>query len=102
VTLGPPTLLNVDSISATNVRWTGRAGTVANSYFAQVRAHGDPVQAVLTAIEGDGDDAAMTVELAEPIRGVAPGQSLVIYDGQRVVGSGTISSTGSLSRASPR
>ncbi|NQU36143.1 MAG: tRNA 2-thiouridine(34) synthase MnmA [Actinobacteria bacterium] len=102
VTLGPPTLLNVDSISATNVRWTGQPGTVSGRYLAQVRAHGNAVPAVLTEVVGHGDDAIMTVELAESIRGVAPGQSLVIYDGQRVVGSGTICRTGSLSGATRR
>jgi tRNA-specific 2-thiouridylase len=98
VTLGPPTLLNVDTMTATNVRWTGRSGVVGGDYLAQVRAHGEPVHAVLTSVDGQGEDAAITVELVESIRGVAPGQSLVIYDGDRVVGSGTIDSTGSRRR----
>ncbi len=29
----------------------------------------------------------------EPVRGVAPGQAIVLYDGTRVVGSATIAST---------
>ncbi|MCZ9346632.1 tRNA 2-thiouridine(34) synthase MnmA, partial [Streptomyces sp. TRM76130] len=29
----------------------------------------------------------------EPVRGVAPGQAIVLYDGSRVVGSATIAST---------
>jgi tRNA-specific 2-thiouridylase len=32
----------------------------------------------------------LRVRLDEPTRGVAPGQSVVLYDGTRVVGSGTI------------
>ncbi|HEX5568331.1 MAG TPA: aminomethyltransferase beta-barrel domain-containing protein, partial [Streptomyces sp.] len=29
----------------------------------------------------------------EPVRGVAPGQAIVLYDGTRVVGSATIATT---------
>ena len=36
----------------------------------------------------------MHVRLAERTRGVATGQSVVLYDGTRVVGSGTITATG--------
>ena len=54
---------------------------------AQVRAHGEEVPATAWA---DGDDA-VRVALDERIRGVAPGQSVVLYEGTRVVGSATIS-----------
>jgi tRNA-specific 2-thiouridylase len=33
------------------------------------------------------------VELVEPLRGVAPGQAVVLYDGDAVIGSATIAST---------
>ena len=52
----------------------------------QVRAHGAPVAAVLSRADGDG----LSVRLAEPLRGVAAGQSLVVYDGTRVVGQATV------------
>ena len=48
---------------------------------------------------GDGEIATtaghqgVTVFLDELVRGVAPGQSVVLYDGTRVVGSATITST---------
>ncbi len=35
-------------------------------------------------------DGALEVTFAEPVRGVAPGQAIVLYDGTRVVGSATI------------
>ena len=41
----------------------------------------------------DGVDAVRVV-LDERLRGVAPGQSVVLYEGTRVVGSATISGTG--------
>ena len=36
---------------------------------------------------------ALTVRLAEPQAGIAPGQAVVLYDGTRVVGSATIERT---------
>ncbi|OBI47290.1 tRNA 2-thiouridine(34) synthase MnmA [Mycobacterium kyorinense] len=55
----------------------------------QVRAHGDTVDAV-AAVAGDRLD----VNLRAPLRGVAPGQTLVLYrrdpDGDEVIGSATI------------
>ncbi|HCA85648.1 MAG TPA: tRNA 2-thiouridine(34) synthase MnmA, partial [Streptomyces sp.] len=35
----------------------------------------------------------LRVALTEPVRGVAPGQAIVLYDGTRVVGSATIATT---------
>ena len=53
-----------------------------------VRAHGEEFPATAWA---DGD--RVEVRLDERIRGVAPGQSVVLYDGTRVVGSATISAS---------
>jgi tRNA-specific 2-thiouridylase len=55
---------------------------------AQYRAHGTPVPA---AARWDG--ATLAVRFADAQRGVAPGQSIVLYDGTRVVGSATIDRT---------
>jgi tRNA-uridine 2-sulfurtransferase len=56
---------------------------------AQVRAHGEAVDAVA---ELAGDE--LVVRLHTPLRGVAPGQTLVLYrpdaDGDEVIGSATI------------
>jgi tRNA-specific 2-thiouridylase len=52
-----------------------------------VRAHGEEVPAQAWA---DGDH--VEVRLAERLRGVAPGQSVVLYEGTRVMGSATITS----------
>ena len=60
---------------------------------AQVRAHGAELPA--TAYPGVGPDGspALEVVLDQPLRGVAPGQSVVLYAGTRVVGSATIRAT---------
>ena len=34
------------------------------------------------------------IELAEPVRGAAPGQGVVLYDGDRVLGCGRLVATG--------
>jgi tRNA-specific 2-thiouridylase len=52
---------------------------------AQVRAHGEPVPARASVAED-----RVRVELLTPVRGVARGQAVVLYDGTRVVGSATI------------
>ena len=54
----------------------------------QIRAHADPVPAVLSR---RGDELVAIPE--NPLRGVAPGQSCVIYLGTRVVGQFTIDRT---------
>lgn len=53
---------------------------------AQIRAHGEATPGhVVEASDGD-----VTVELDSAIRGVAPGQTLVLYSGDRVLASATL------------
>jgi tRNA-specific 2-thiouridylase len=58
----------------------------------QVRAHGETASAIVELI---GDE--LDVRLRTPLRGVAPGQTLVLYradpDGDEVLGSATIAAT---------
>ncbi len=50
---------------------------------AQVRAHGDPVPAIArvesVADESGVERAQIVVTLTDPLRGVAPGQTVVLY-----------------------
>ncbi len=87
VTVGPETLLSVSTLYGDEVVWLAPDVTAhePTPCFAQVRAHGVPVSA---SVVRDGD--RMVVELDEPMRGVAFGQSLVVYDGTRVLGQATI------------
>jgi len=85
VTVGPAPALSVRSLTGLAPRWCGPAPAGTLRCLAQVRAHGEPVPAVAqTAGE------ALHVALDEPLRGVAPGQSVVLYVDSRVVGSATI------------
>ncbi|MEE1649750.1 tRNA 2-thiouridine(34) synthase MnmA [Brachybacterium sp. J144] len=59
---------------------------VGRSVRAQIRAHGEATPA--TVLECDG--RRVRVALERPIRGVAPGQTLVLYDGDRVLAAATL------------
>ena len=62
----------------------GGAGRVCR---AQVRAHAAPVPCRATY-----DGTRLTAVLGEPVSGVAAGQGLVLYDGDRVLAAGRIAS----------
>ncbi|MHB8554247.1 MAG: tRNA 2-thiouridine(34) synthase MnmA [Candidatus Dormibacteria bacterium] len=64
----------------------GSTVTGAIAGQAQLRAHGRPV----VAVWHPRGTAAARVAFAEPQVGVAPGQSLVLYDGDRVVAGGEV------------
>jgi tRNA-uridine 2-sulfurtransferase len=56
--------------------------------FAQIRAHGAPLPASYSYTDG-----YLEAQLDEPLLGLATGQAVVIYDGDRVVASATICET---------
>ncbi len=59
------------------------------TYTAQLRAHGGECEVTAELVDG----SELHVAFTEPVRGVAPGQAVVLYDGTRVVGSATIATT---------
>ena len=90
VTVGPGELLDADEITAQRVVWT--AGTPAGERIdcaVQLRAHG-MVSAATVTVDGD----TVRARLAGAQRGVAAGQALVMYDGDAVLGSATITAAG--------
>jgi tRNA-specific 2-thiouridylase len=56
--------------------------------FAQIRAHGSALPCTYRVTE-----SSIQATLDQPLLGLAAGQGLVIYDGDRVVGSATVSDT---------
>ena len=88
VVVGPAALLSVDEITAGDVVWLADETSLAE-VTVQVRAHGDPVPASV-----DLDGAALVARLSSPLRGIAAGQSIVVYSGTRVLGQGSIESAG--------
>jgi tRNA-specific 2-thiouridylase len=93
VTVGPGELLDVAGVTGDRPVWTlGRPPAAAFDCLAQLRAHG----AVAPASVAVGADR-VEVELHAPVRGVAAGQAVVLYDGDAVLGSATVVSTRSAS-----
>ena len=88
VTVGPADHLDVRALVGERAVWSGPRPDVPTECLAQVRAHGDPVPATARC-----DGAAVVVDLHQPLRGVAPGQAVVLYDGPAVIGSATIAAT---------
>ncbi|HUN37469.1 MAG TPA: aminomethyltransferase beta-barrel domain-containing protein, partial [Trebonia sp.] len=72
--------------------WTGRSAPAEPiECLVQLRAHGE-----IHPCRAWPDDGTLKISLLEPARGVAAGQAAVLYDGDTVLGSGTIASTAAL------
>lgn len=91
VVVGAAELLTVGSLEGERAVWfdaaAGHGREVACA--VQVRAHGTPVPARGRALP----DGGLRVDLEGTLRGLAPGQSVVLYDGTRVLGHATVRST---------
>ena len=86
VVVGPRARLEATRVAATRPVWT--SGTAPADRFecaVQLRAHGMTSPAVVTI-----DGSTVTADLDVPQTGVAAGQALVMYDGDVVLGSATI------------
>ncbi|MFW0168793.1 tRNA 2-thiouridine(34) synthase MnmA [Rothia sp. P4278] len=123
VIVGGKDLLEIDEIRGIRETWAGLPiqqaahflaldpveGAQSGSFevTAQVRAHADPVPST-AHLEWVADDEAAepgalrletVVRLHDKLRGVAPGQTMVLYQGTRVLGQSTIARAYSLDRA---
>lgn len=100
VVVGPKEALAISELAGAQMSFAG-LDPIASGYaqatdegceefdcHVQVRAHADPVPARARISEGE-----LVVRVEEPLLGVAPGQSAVIYVGTRVVGQATIDRT---------
>jgi tRNA-specific 2-thiouridylase len=71
--------------------WTGPVPELPFTATVQLRAHGAPVPCSVSGTQ----DGGLRIEFAERQRGVAPGQSAVLYApdaarGDRVLGQGAV------------
>lgn len=90
VVVGEHEQLAISQIQGAPVIFCGPAieANKVQSGFAQVRAHGEALPCQYSF-----DGTVITATLNQPIYGLATGQGLVIYDGDLVVCSATITST---------
>jgi tRNA-specific 2-thiouridylase len=89
VTVGPAEGLDITEVTAMRPVWTGcRPLVEPRDCLVQLRAHGE-VHRCTAWLEED----VLRIRLHTPARGVAKGQAAVLYDGDTVLSSATISGT---------
>ena len=88
VVIGPRDALLGRGMVAREVNWLGEAPAVGARVQVQVRHRAAPAAAEL--LRNDGGEIELALD--EPVAAITPGQSLVVYDGERVLGGGIIES----------
>jgi len=83
VTVGSLEELSVDRIALSGFSWVDQPVPPGAEVEVQMSAHGRPVSGTVAVVGDSGE-----VVLAERQRRVAPGQSVVLYDGDNVLGGG--------------
>lgn len=87
VTIGPEEDLFCDTVEVGEVRWTaGHAPPEGSPLEAKARYKADPAPARL--VSSDGEAAVVCFERRQ--RALTPGQAIAFYDGDEVLGGGTI------------
>jgi tRNA-specific 2-thiouridylase len=85
VTVGTADRLAVSRIECGPPTWSQPPRLPLTAVRAQVRAHGEAVKCAADVVAG-----SLVVDVAPGLFGVAPGQTLVLYDGDAVLGAATI------------
>jgi tRNA-specific 2-thiouridylase len=86
VVIGPRDRLLGRGVVARGVNWLADVPAEGARLEAQVRHRARAVAATLLRVDGDEIELA----LEEPVAAITPGQSLVLFDGDRVLGGGFI------------
>jgi tRNA-specific 2-thiouridylase len=87
VTVGTADELEDRTIDLAEVVWADQP--VLGTVLVQCSAHGTPVEATLSCPD-PADPSSVTVSLAQPLRRIAPGQSVVFYAADEVLGGGIV------------
>ncbi len=85
VTVGPYEALATDEVDGRQARWCAPVPPSPFEAHVQLRAHGAALPA---SVSVDGDRVVALLE--RPVHGIAPGQTLAVYTGTRVLGSATL------------
>ena len=94
VVIGPRDALLGRGVVASELNWLVDALPVGSPVQVQVRHRGTPTPAEIVRMQGGEIELA----LEEPVAAITPGQSLVLYDGERVLGGGFIERGGAAAR----
>ena len=86
VRVGPRADLEHEEVRLSGVHWIDEAPAPGEQVLVQLRAHAAPAAA--TVVAGGGD--RVVLRFAVPASQVAPGQAGVVYDGDEVLGGGTV------------
>lgn len=86
VVLGLPSDLQRTTLQADRLNWLIAEPAAPIACHAQIRYQ----HAGTAAVAAPGTDGRWNVQFETPVRGVAPGQAVVFYDGERVLGGGWI------------
>lgn len=87
VTIGPRSAVEADGLIADEMTWWIDPPTADVRALARIRYNHAPVPATITPIDG----RSVRVRFDVPQQAVTPGQALVLYDGDLVLGGGWIS-----------
>jgi len=86
VVIGPREELLGRGVVAREVNWLVDAPALGTELSVQIRHRSHPAAGVL--VRRDGDEVELALD--EPVAAISPGQSVVLYDGDRVLGGGVI------------
>ena len=86
VTVGPRADLERTTLTAGGVNWIEETPREGYPVTAQIRHHHPPAPARVWPLDGD----ALRLEFDHPQPAIAPGQAVVLYDGDIVLGGGWI------------
>jgi tRNA-specific 2-thiouridylase len=88
LTVGPVEELRSFVLTAGRVNWIIPPSSNGFEATCKVRYRQEPVECLVTPLEGD----RIRVEFSAPVKAVTPGQAVVLYDGDTVLGGGWIES----------
>ena len=94
VVIGPRDALLGRGVVASEMNWLVDALPVGSPVQVQVRHRGTPTPAEIVRSQ----DGEIELAMEKPVAAITPGQSLVLYDGERVLGGGFIERGGAAVR----